>query len=121
MKSIDEAIKNKIGGLYYGNRLILPFKAYFLKVIIDNKIITDFSPGAGSIYIVEENEFTNLYFNDYKLLSDVVTEYEAIKMLLVEKGEDIFDIKNHLKLIVYLKEKHKTIIEEANEDILFLD
>lgn len=121
MKSINEVVESKVGGLFYGNRLLLPFKAHFLKVIIDNKIITDFSPATSGIFINEEDNFTDLYFIDYKLLKDVVTEYEAIKMIVVEKGEDVFDQSNHKKLLVYLKDKHLITIEEADDNILFLD
>jgi hypothetical protein len=119
--SIDEIIKTNTEGLYFGNRLILPFKAHFLKVIINDKIITDFSPAASGISVVEEDKFTNLYFNDYKFLIDEVTEFEVIKLLLVEKGKDIFKVENHKKIIVSLKEKHKAKIEAANDDILFID
>lgn len=119
--SIDEIIKTNIEGLYFGNRLILPFKAHFLKVIINDKIITDFSPVASGVLVVEEDNFTNLYFNDYKFLIDEVTEFEVIKLLLVEKGKDIFKVENHKKIMVSLKEKNKAKIEAANKDILFID
>jgi signal-transduction protein with cAMP-binding, CBS, and nucleotidyltransferase domain len=121
MKTIDEVIKNKLNGLYYGNRLILPFHAYFLKVIVDDEIIIDFSPSAKGINIVEEKNFTSLYLLDYKDLKSSVSKYEAVKILAVDKGKNIFDTGNHKKIVVYLKEKHKVRIEEADEDILFIE
>ena len=60
MKTIEEILKGNKSGLYYGNRLVLPFKAHFLKVIIDNEIITDFSLSSKGIIIQEESDFTSL-------------------------------------------------------------
>jgi len=121
MSRIEEVLKNKLPGLCYGNRIILPFKAHFLKVIIDSKIIMDFSPGSDGIYIREEEDFTDLYFNDYKDLKGDVTKYEAIKMVVVEKGKDLFNFDNHIKIALYLEEKHKVRIEPSDHDIIFLE
>ena len=121
MKTIDEILENEINGLYYNNRLILPFQAHFLKVIIDDEIITDFSPSSKGIFIREESDFTDMYFLEYKHLSDAVSKYEAIKMVVVQKGEDVFDFKNHKKIAVYLEEQHKTRIEKTEDDILFIE
>ena len=121
MKTIAEVLENKATGLFYNNRLMLPFHAHFLKVIIEDEIITDFSPSSKGIYIGEENDFTDMYFLEYKHLKDTVSKYEAIKMVVVEKGEDVFDSKNHKKLAVYLEEKHKTRIEKTEDDILFIE
>lgn len=121
MKTLDEILENKINGLYYNNRLVLPFQANFLKVIIEDEIITDFSPNSKGIFIREETDFTDVYFLEYKHLNDVVSKYEAIKMVVVEKGKNVFDFNNHKKIAVYLEEKHKTRIEKTEEDILFID
>lgn len=121
MYSIEEALKNKKSGLYYNNRLILPFKAHFLKVIVEHEIITDFSSASKGILINEEKDFTDIYFHDYENLKDSLSRYEAIKMVLVEKEKDIFNLENHIKLAVYLKEKHKAVIEMSDEDILFIE
>lgn len=121
MKSIEEVLNKKISGLYYDNRLILPFKAYFFKVIIDKEIITDFSPSSKGINIEEEDDFTSLYFLEHKQLRDIVTHYESIKLVVVEKDKDIFDFANHKKLAVYLGEKHEARIEETDADILFIE
>jgi hypothetical protein len=121
MSSVEQILKNNKSGLYYNNRLILPFKAHFLKIVVANDIITDFSPASKGILIKEEKDFTDLYFHDYHNLKNVLSKYEAIKMVVVEKDEDIFDFNNHLKLAVYLKEKHKAVIEKTDEDILFIE
>ncbi len=120
MYLLDEVLKNKIKGLYFGNRIILPFKAHFLKVVIEDDIITDFSISSRGIYIREKEEFTDVYFHDYKNLKSVVSKYEAIKILLVEKGKNIFDEKNLRKIAVYLGENHEITIEETEANILFV-
>ncbi len=121
MKKLDEVLENKINGLYYNNRLILPFHVHFLKVIIENEIITDFSPSSKGIYIREETDFTDVYFLEYKHLKDVVSKYETIKMVVVEKEKNVFDFNNHIKLAVYLENKHVLRIEKTDEDILFIE
>jgi len=119
--TLDEVIKNKVNGLCYGNRIILPFKAHFLKVIIENDIITDFSSSSKGIQLIEHKEFLDLYFLEYEQLSDVLSKYEAIKIVLVEEGKNIFDWNNHRKIALYLAEKHKVTIEETDADILFIE
>ncbi|MFA4923205.1 MAG: hypothetical protein WC557_03325, partial [Ignavibacteriaceae bacterium] len=74
MYTLDEVIKNKINGLCYGNRILLPFKAHFLKVVIENDIITDFSSSSKGINIVNHDGFSDLYFLEYKMLSDTLSK-----------------------------------------------
>lgn len=121
MKTIDEVLKNKLHGLYYGNRLILPFHAHFLKVIVEDEIIIDFSSSSKGVIIEKDDEFTSLYFLDFKDLKNSVSKFESIKLIAVEKGKNIFDLNNHKKIVVYLEENHKTRIEETNDDILFIE
>ena len=121
MKTIEEVLKNNISGLCYHNRIILPFSAHFLKIIVNADIITDFSLNSKGVFIREIEDFTDLYFSQYKALNRSVTKYEAIKMVIVEKGKDIFDFNNHIKLSLYLEKKHKVKIEECDQDILFLE
>jgi hypothetical protein len=121
MQSLKEIVTNKVSGLTYGNRLILPFKAHFLKVIIEKDVITDFSNSSCGISIIENENYTDLYFLEYKNLDDVISEFESIKMVVVEKGKDIFDFKNHVKLNIYLQDHHKISIEETDSDILFIE
>ncbi len=90
MKSIEEIISEKQNGLHYGNRIILPFKCHFLKVIFNDDIITDFSSGAKGIFIREEEEFTDVYFHDYSNLKEELSKYENIKMVVVEKSKKHF-------------------------------
>jgi hypothetical protein len=121
MKTIDETVKNNINGLYYGNRVLLPFKAEILKAVIEKDIITDFSTThKGAQYNITDS-YTEIYFLDYKELSESISKYETIKLVLVEIGNDIFDLKNHKRLILHLQEKHIIKIEEADGEILFIE
>ncbi len=121
MPGLTEVLKNKMKGLYYNNRLILPFQGIFLKIIVDDEIIMDFSPDSKHIYIKQIGEYVDIYFKEYKHLKDAVSKYEAIKMVVVEKGKNIFDFKYHKKIVIYLKEKHEVTIEETDDDILFIE
>ena len=121
MKTIDEILENEINGLYYNNRLILPFQAHFLKVIIDDEIITDFSPSSKGIFIREESDFTDMYFLEYKHISDAVSKYEAIKMIVVEKGKDVFNTKNHITIAFHPEENHQLRIEKLGENQIFIE
>lgn len=121
MKSLDEVIKNKLGGLYYRNRILLPFSGYILKMMVDDEIITDFSINSGKAEVNEYPEFMEIYFLDYEDIKEVVSKYEAVKMIIVEKGKDVFDFSNHRKLLLYFNEEHKVSIEETDEDILFIE
>lgn len=122
MKILDDVLKNKVRGLYYGKRVILPFAANFLKIVIEDDVISDFSNNTHSGVIVEETEnFTSIYFLEYKKLNEVIGKYQGIKILLTEKGKDIFDFANHRKVILYLKENHILEIEEPDEEIIFID
>lgn len=121
MRTIDEVLKNNLHGLHYDNRIILPFRAEILKAIVENDIVTDFSSVNSGAHYKISDDFTDVYFYDYKNLSEVVTEYETIKLVVVEKGKDLFDFSNHRKLALHLLDKHKLTIEELNEDILFIE
>ena len=121
MYPIDEVLNKKLNGLHYYNRIILPFKAHFLKVIVSANIITDFSPNSKKIFIREKEEFTSVYFLDYKDLNDALSKYEAIKMVVVEKSKDIFDFNNHIKLSLYLEDQHHVKIEKCDQDIILLE
>ncbi|MGA7723176.1 MAG: hypothetical protein WCA84_18560 [Ignavibacteriaceae bacterium] len=121
MKTIEDALNNKTGGLYYGNRVLLPFNCIFLKIVIEDEIIMDFSPYSKTIYIGEGNDYTEIYFKQFNNLKEIVSKYETIKLIAVEKDKDIFNFDNHLKLIISVGEEHKLTIEKTDEDILFIE
>ncbi len=121
MRKLNDVIKNKIDGLYYGNRVLLPFICDILKAVIENDIIMDFSTSnKGAEYFKREN-FTEVYFHDFENLNEIVGKFETIKLVVVENGDDIFDLANHKKLALHLQKNHKLTIEETNEDILFIE
>lgn len=121
MRTIDEALNSKLNGLHYGNRLILPFNVEVLKIIIENDIISDFSSTKKGAQINNRKNFTEIYFHDYRSLREDISEFENIKLIVVDDDKDIFDLKNHRRIVVYIREKHIALIEEANEDILFIE
>ena len=121
MNTISDALKNKKNGLYYGNRVLLPFNAYVLKVIINDDIIMDFSPSSKSVYINENDAYTEIYFKEFKNIKEVVSKYETIKLIAVEKDKDVFNIDNHFKLDLRIGDKHNLTIEKTDDDILFIE
>jgi len=108
-------------GLWMGNRILLPFHAYFLKAVIDDEIITDFSRHSKSIEIKEYDHFTSIYFLGIDDLSDKISEYETIKFVAVEKHDDVFGVNSHKKISLTLKEKHLVLIEFISDDTILID
>jgi len=121
MKSITEVLKEKKSGLYFGNRVLLPFSCHILKLNIENDLITDFSPCCKGVYVSENPDFMEIYFHDYKDLGEVITKYEAIKMIVVEKGKDIFNEKYHITLALHPEDNHQLRIEKLGENQIFIE
>jgi hypothetical protein len=121
MKSLDEILKSNINGLYYGNRVLLPFHCYVLKIVIGKDIITDFSIREKGAYINEQQEFTEIYFIDHPDLEDSITKYENIKMVIVEKGKNIFDFSMHRKIAIHPEGNHILSIKELDENTIFIE
>ncbi|RLC49682.1 MAG: hypothetical protein DRI23_08720 [Candidatus Cloacimonadota bacterium] len=121
MKTIKEVLDKKLTGLYFGNRVLIPFHCHILKLNIENDLITDFSPCCKGVHISENPDFMEIYFHDYKDLASVQTEFELIKMIVVEKGKDVFNKKNHLKIALHTETKHKLRIEKLREDQIFIE
>ncbi len=121
MSTLAEVLENNIIGLCYGNRVILPFEADILKIVIDSKIIMDFSSlSEEAEYIINEG-YTEIYFHDVESVEDQISEFESIKFVLVEKGKDLFDFSNHKIIAASIKGKHQLLIKELDEDILFVE
>jgi len=121
MKKLDEVLKSKTEGLYYGNRVLLPFKVDLLKAIIENDIITDFSHTNKSAHYNKTDGYTEIYFYDYSNLGEVITKYEMIKIVVVEDGKDIFNLDNHRKLGLRVSNGHSLTIEEIDDEVLFIE
>jgi hypothetical protein len=121
MSTIKEVLEKGGYGLYFGNRVLLPFRCHILKVIFENEIITDFSSSKrGACYKMVDN-FTEIYFHEVDDLSEVVTEFKGIKMIVVQEGNDVFNFEDHEKLNVLLDGEHKLKIEKVEDDILFFE
>lgn len=121
MKSLNEILKNKINGMYYGNRILLPFHCHILKIVIENDIITDFSINNKGSYINEDPDFTEIYFLDYPDLEENISKFENIKLILVEKGKNIFDFNMHRKIALHPEGNHILSINELDENTIFID
>ena len=121
MKTIGEVLSNKLSGLYYNNRVLLPFSCHLLKLSIGNDLITDFSPCCRGVHISENEDFMEIYFSDYKDLYEALGKYEHIKMIIVEKGKDVFDDNNHITLGLKPAENHVLQIEQIGENIIFIE
>ncbi len=121
MSKIIDALDKKLNGLHYYNRIILPFKCHFLKIMIEEDIITNFSNSSPDLEIIEHENFTDLYFKKYKDLMEELSEYENVKMILCEKDADIFDLKSHVKIILYLEDDHIVRIEKPGENQILID
>lgn len=118
---VKKALEQKKNGIYYNNRIILPFKCEFLKIIFEDTIITNFSPSNPDVEIIEHENFTDIYFKKCKDLQTECSKYESIKLVVCEKDEDIFDFNNHLKLLLYLENEHLIKIELPNENQIIID
>lgn len=121
MKSFDEIIKNKVNGMYYGNRVLLPFHCTVLKVVIEKDIITDFRIREKGAYVNETPEYTEIYFMDYPDIEANISKYENIKMVIVEKGKDIFDFSTHRKIAIRPEGNHVLSIKELDENTIFVE
>jgi hypothetical protein len=121
MKSLDEVLKMSLTGMYYGNRVLLPFHCHILKIVIEKDIITDFSIRDKGAFINEVQEYTEIYFIDYPELEENISKYENIKMIVVEKGKDLFDFNNHRKIALHPEGKHILTIKELDENTIFID
>jgi hypothetical protein len=121
MNNLNEIIEKNIHGLYYGSRVLLPFSAVILKAVIESDIITDFSSHSKDALVTLTEDYTEIYFLEYKDIEESIKQFENIKLVLVEKGKDIFDFQNHEKIALYLEENHKLRIEKINDDILFIE
>jgi len=121
MKKLSEVLENGIKGLHYGNRVLLPFSAEILKIVIGREIITDFSKGPHGASVRVSTDYTEIYFYDYKDLEEELAKYEVIKIVLVEQGQDIFNFKNHILIELDPIEKHNLLIAKIGDDLIFFE
>jgi len=121
MKKIKEIFDENIIGLHYGNRILLPFKAEILKIVIGTNIITNFSKKFDGASIRVSNYYTEIYFFEYKNLAEQLSKYEVIKLVVVQQDEDIFNFDNHVSIELEIKSNHKLLIKKIPADLLFFE
>lgn len=121
MKTLAEVLEKKMKGLHYGNRVLLPFKAEILKMVIGRNIITDFSKNPHGASIRVTDYYTEIYFCDYKDLEEELASYEVVKLVVVEQGKDIFNFENHIPLELDPGEKHELTIAQIGDDLIFIE
>ena len=120
MKTLEETLKNESHGLCYGNRILLPFKAVVLKIAVAGKLYTEFLPNTKSGAVVNHRDcMTEIYLLDFDDLYSDLSQYDLIKVVLVEDGKDVFDTNNHKRLDLKVREKHQLVIEKMSSDVLF--
>jgi len=121
MKKIIEVLDKKMGGLVFGNRILLPFKAELLKIVIDSQIIINFDKRRKGAHVRVTDFYTEIYFLEYKVLINEISKYKSIKMVVVQQGEDVFDFNNHISLEIAFLGKHKISIKKIGEDLMFFE
>jgi hypothetical protein len=121
MYAIDQVLQEKKCGLYYGARVILPFVVDILKAVIDDDIITDFSPMSDGAYYEKQDNFTEIYFFEHEDILKDVSKYETIKLILVHEDDDMFDFSHHRKISLNPVDNHKLEITEISDDIVFIE
>lgn len=121
MSTVKKALEEKKHGIYYNNRVILPFKCEFLKIIFEDHIFTDFSSNSPDVEIIEHENFTDIYFKKYKDIQTELSKFENIKLIISEKNDDIFDFSKHIKLLLYIENDHRIRIELPDNNHIIID
>ena len=81
----------------------------------------DFSPISEVAYYEKSDDFTEIYFFEHQDILNDVSKYEIIKLVIVEEGNDLFDVANHRKISLNPVEHHQLEIEELPDNIVFID
>ncbi len=121
MKTINEVLKENSGGLVYGNRVLLPFQAEVLKIVIGSEIITNFSKQLHGAHVRVTDFYTEIYFYDYKYLEEELSQYDLIKLVCVQQDDDIFDFENHIPIELSIESKHKISIKKISSNEIFFE
>lgn len=121
MKTLQNAIDEAVKALYYGNRLLLPFKVDILKIVIENDIITNFNSDKHDAKYFVRDSFTEIYFNDFKDIGAHAKDNDIIKMTVVEKGNDLFDTKKHIAIGLTYFSGHQLNIDKLDDEILYFE
>lgn len=119
-RTIKEALEKDLNGFYIGNRLILPFHCQFIKMIVENEIITEFKD-TDDVKIHHSPKNTSVYFRYIGRLKSLINSYKNIKIIIAEYDVDLCDINNHYKLICDLDDNHLVKIYEPDENVIFIE
>ena len=121
---METTIKYALGknkkGFQIGNRLILPFKCQFIKVITDSDIITEFV-GNDDVQIHQGSKNTSIYFTERGKLRSMINSYKVVKIIICEDDDDLCIIDNHIKLVCEIKGQHEVDINLPSDDMLFIE
>lgn len=118
--TVKEALEQKKKGFYIGNRMILPFQCHLIEMIVDDEQVTEFV-GNPDVKISHDDGFTSIYLRLAGRFKNYVNSYKLIRLIVTEQGADLCDIRQHIKIIVHVREKHILEIEKPSEDILFIE
>ena len=123
--TIADCLKKNKTGLTIGNRLILPFHCEFLTIrlglslsmYVAPEVYTDFSPREKDVIVQEKENFTDVYFLDHRELRKELGKHQGnILIHCVEKGADIFDPKNTLRLKLTFRDDIQVVKIEKYEE-----
>ncbi len=109
MKTIKEVTKEKLKGMHFGGRIFLPLCVHVFKAVIVKKAIMedgkDLEYAANFTYRINE-DFTEICFADYDDLYEHLSEEDAINLIVVEKGKDVFNTANHVLIKLHLQDNN---------------
>lgn len=118
-QEIIDIIDSEIRGYHTGNRMILPFKCNFIKIIADSHIMTEFKKNK-DITVSQEPKNTSLYFREVGRLKEFEDGYQYIKIILASLEDDLSNPDNHIRLVCKIEENHKVNFEIPGDDVLFI-
>lgn len=121
MKKLNDILTENKNGLYYGNRILLPFKVEILKIVIEHDILTNFSERSKEATYSIKDDFTEIYLHHFSDLQSISSKYEMLKFVVVKKGDNIFDFNNHIRISAVPEDNHRLKIDDLDEDILFIE
>jgi hypothetical protein len=120
--TITACLEGKKKGLAYGNRLILPFHCRMVSITVGLGMSTiappdvyyDFSPSDRDVWIIEEDQYTSIYFQTRKNLPAEFGKYQGgVIIECCEKTADIFDLSTHRRLRLRFRDDQPTVTVEA--------
>ncbi len=113
MKTLNDINTEKINGMHYGGRILLPFRINIFHAILVKKSLMsdgkDLEYSANFDYRIND-DFTEICFPSYEDLSEHFSEDDIIKLYVTEKGNDIFDENNRVWINLHLLDNNKVRI-----------